>query len=192
MPFDLRALRYIYYGPNNPFWGDNLRSELTRVIQLVMQSRTLGVHLEGVEVETTLPAVPAHPLPSEASRISPPDLGGVWHTSWLSVLREREHKATLVIPPGHGPSFIASMTVTYERDSRQTIVQASLTGDFRDGTLFLTGVNYTYVEQGGSSSYGLDSFKLKPTADHKALTGSVILRHGLRDVSFTLLQGMSP
>jgi hypothetical protein len=192
VPFDLRALRYIYYGPNNPFWGDNLRSELTRVIQLVMQSRTLGVHLEGVEVETTLPAVPAHPLPSEASRISPPDLGGVWHTSWLSVLREREHKATLVIPPGHGPSFIASMTVTYERDSRQTIVQASLTGDFRDGTLFLTGVNYTYVEQGGSSSYGLDSFKLKPTADHKALTGSVILRHGLRDVSFTLLQGMSP
>jgi hypothetical protein len=192
VPFDLRALRFIYYNPNDPFWGDNLRSELTRVIRMVLQNPALGVHLEGVQVETALPEIPTHPVPSKVLQIIPPDLGGVWRTSWLSVQREREHKALLVIQPGHGPRFIASMTVTYERGSQRTIVQESLTGDFRDDTLFLTGVNYTYVEQGGSSSYGLDSFELRPSADHKTLTGKAILRHGVRDVSFTLLQDLAP
>jgi len=188
VPFDLRALRYVYYDPNNPFWGGDLRSELTRVIKLVLNNPTLATHLGGVEIETTLPAAPTKPIVSNTTPMEPLDFSGVWYTTWLSILREREHRATLVIPAAHGPTFTASMTVTYERGSQQTIVQETLTANFRDSALYLTGVNYTYVEQGMSSSYSLDSFELKPDKKGIALIGKALLRHGVRDVSFTRIQ----
>lgn len=191
VPFDLRALRYIYYDPNNPFWGADLRVELTRVVKLALENPTLAAHLEGVEVETTLPAAPTRPILSKATSLGLLDLSGVWFATWLSIKREREHKAILVIPANHGPSFTASMTVTYERQSRQTIVQETLTGSFRDSTLYLTGVNYTYVERGNSASYSLDSFELERSIDVNALIGKAVLLHGMREVSFTRIQGQT-
>lgn len=188
VPFDLRSLRYIYYDPNNPFWGADLRSELTRVIKLVLENTTLAAHLGGVQVETTLPAAPTHPVLSKMSALPLFDLSGVWYGTWLSIKRQREHRATLVIPAAHGHSFTASMTVTYERESQQTIVQETLTAQFRDGMILLTGVNYTYVEQGRSASYSLDSFELTPADDGRALVGKAVLSHGVREVEFTRIQ----
>src|SRR5215210_6773671 len=42
VPFDLRALRYIYYDPNNPFWGEDLRAELTKVVCKVLETPSLA------------------------------------------------------------------------------------------------------------------------------------------------------
>ena len=159
------------------------------MIKLVLENPTLAAHLGGVEVKTTLPAAPTQPTLSKTTLLGLLDLSGVWYATWLSIKREREHRATLVIPANHGPSFTASMTVTYERESRQTIVQETLTGSFRDSTLYLTGVNYTYVEQGNSASYSLDSFELERAKDGKALIGKAVLRHGIRELSFTRIQG---
>ena len=192
VPFDLRALRYLYYDPNNPFWGNDLRLELTRLIKLSLANPSLAGHLGGVEVETTLPAAPTERVLSKTTQVSLADFGGVWQTKWLSIKREREHRAILVIPTDHGSSFTASMTVTYERESLQTVVQETLIGSFRNGTLFLTGVNYTYLDQGGSGAYSLDSFVLKPAKDEKTLIGKVVLHHGVRDVSFTRIQTPAP
>jgi hypothetical protein len=47
VPFDLRALRYLYYDPNNPFWGPDLRAELTRLVKLALGNPTLAAHLGG-------------------------------------------------------------------------------------------------------------------------------------------------
>lgn len=191
VPFDLRTLRYVYYDPNNPHWGADLRVELTRVIKLILGNPTLAAHLGGIEVETTLPAAPTEPVLSKTTFLNLPDLSGVWYATWLSIKREREHRATLVIPANHGESFTASMTVNYERHSQQTIVQETLTGSFRDNTLHLTGVSYTYVEQGNSASYSLDSFELERAKDANALVGRAVLRNGMRDVSFTRIQGQT-
>lgn len=190
VPFDLRALRYVYYDPNNPFWGPDLRAEITRVVKIVLDNPTLAANLAGIQVETTLPAAPTRPIVSQ-STASPVylDLSGVWFATWLSIKREREHKATLVIPAEHGASFAASMTVAFNRSDQQTIVHETLTGALRDGALSLTGVNYTYVQQGSSSSYSLDSFELSPSQEGRALVGKAVLYHGVRDVSFTRTQG---
>jgi hypothetical protein len=161
------------------------------MIKEALENPTLAAHLEGIEVKTRLPAAPTRPILSKTTSLGLLDLGGVWYTSWLSIKREREHRAILVIPANHGPSFSASMTVTYERQSRQTIVQETLTGSFRDSTLYLTGVNYTYVERGNSASYSLDSFKLERSRDGKALIGKAMLLHGMREVSFTRIQGQT-
>jgi hypothetical protein len=187
MPFDLRALRYVYYDPNNPFWGQDLRFELTKVVRKILETPSLAVHLGGVSVHATLPDAPKQPLSRTENEVSEKDFSGVWTTSWLSIRREREHQATLVIPPQHGRNFMANMTVTYIRQEQRTVVQETLTGTAEESHLSLAGVNYTYIEQGSSRSYSLDSFELQLSNDAKALDGQAILAHGTRDVVFRRL-----
>jgi hypothetical protein len=190
VPFDLRSLRYVYYDPNNPFWGPDLRTELTRLVKLVMETQALSAHLGGVTVETTLPAAPFRPVvPKPATSEPSVDLSGVWYGTWSSIKKEREHQATLVIPAAHGSNFTASMTVTYERLGQQTIVQETLTAVLRERTLSLAGVNYTYVQQGSSFSYSLDSFDLRVSEEGRLLVGEAVLQNGIRDTSFSRIQG---
>jgi len=186
VPFDLGPLRYIYYDPNNPFWGEDLRAELTKMLRKVIEEASIAEHLRGIEVRTVLPDVPEQPT-TRQERLAQVDFSGVWNCSWISIKRQREHRATLVIPPDHGPHFTASMTVRYERYEQQTIVQETLTGNLRDSKLSLTGVNYTYVEKGSAASYSLDSFELVLSDDAKSLKGKAVLRHGTRDVVFLRL-----
>jgi hypothetical protein len=115
------------------------------------------------------------------------DLSGTWSTSWLSVQKERLHQATLVIPTGHNNDFTASMVVTFSRNEQQTIVQETLTGSIREMAVTLTGVSYSYVQQGSSSGYTLDHFELRVSEDCKSLVGMVLLRHGKREVKLVKL-----
>jgi hypothetical protein len=148
----------------------------------------MGEHLAGVTVETTLPPAPRQPIAPVSDIVATVDLSGVWYATWLSIKREREHKATLVIPTGHRAIFTASVTVTYERSAKQSIVQETLSATFRNDTLILRGVNYTYIEQGASTGYVLDNFDLKTADEGTRLVGKVTLRHGVRDVTFTRRQ----
>lgn len=182
VPFDLRSLRYIYYDPNNPFWGDNLSAELTKVLINVLEAPSIGTHLYDIEIIQELPEAPQIPIHSK--QINEVDFCGVWTTSWLSVSARREHKATLVIPPEHGASFMATMTVTYVKGDKQTIIQETLAGNTRNSKLSLSGVNYTYIEQGHSMAYSLDNFELSISDDHLSLSGRAILKNGIREVNF--------
>lgn len=185
VPFDLLSLRYIYYDPNNPFWGPDLSNELTKLLRKVLESSTIGTHLAGIEVKSQLPNVPDHPIQKKI--IQEFDFSGVWVTSWLSISARREHKATLVISPNHGQNFIASMTVMFEKDGRQTIIQESLTGNARDSKITLSGINYTYIEQGNSRLYSLDNFDIEISDDGLKLFGNAILKNGIREVNFSRL-----
>lgn len=144
---------------------------------------TLAAHLHGVQVETERPDAPMEPV-LRAPSMAVPDLSGVWEGKWLSVQREREHRATIVIPVEHGSTFSVSMTVVYEKSEKRTIVVEILTATVVERSLSLIGVNYTYVQQGASSSYSLDNFNLRLSEDGKTLAGKAVLRHGVRDVSF--------
>ena len=188
VPFDLRALRYVFYDLNEPDWGTYLRNQLTDILKVILENPILSVHLGGVLVETRLPAAPVAPITNAVALAQVVlDLSGVWHGTWLSIRHERRHDAVLVIPKGHGLSFTASMTVTYERSGQQTIVQETLSATLQGDTLALTGVNYTYVERGASGSYSLDSFAVKPS-DGVALVGKAILRHGECNIAFKRIQ----
>lgn len=191
VPFDLRALRYIYYDPNNPTWGEDLRAELTKVVRKILETPSLGAHLGGVHVYATVPEAPEQPLSRRKDEIAEQDFSGVWTTSWLSIKRERDHKATLVIPPEHGRNFMANLTITYIRVEQRTVVQETLAGTAEGAHLSLTGVNYTYVEQGSSRSYSLDSFELQLSADGNTLTGEAVLKHGTREVIFRRLSRLT-
>jgi len=80
--------------------------------------------------------------------------------------------------------FTCSMTVTYLRNNKQTIVQETLKGSVDNTHIQVIGVNFTYIEQGRSHSYSLDSFELEIAEDQNVLKGKAILKHGNRDVVF--------
>ena len=102
VPFDLRALRYIYYDTNNPFWGNDLQLELTNIIQRVLASPLIGAHLAGVSVNAPFLPSPTAPIEPSAQLTAKYDLAGVWETSWISIRTQIKHEAILVVPADHG------------------------------------------------------------------------------------------
>lgn len=185
IPFDLRTLRYVYYDPNNPFWGQDLQSELTKILRKILDTPSLAGNLEGISVNATLPTAPEAPLVQKTVEGIDRDFSGTWRTTWISIRKEREHEALLVIPPERDRDIMATMTVKYVREAKRTIVQETLTGRAEGSHLSLTGVTYTYIDRGSSVSYSLDSFELEISGDGKTMTGEVVLKHGRRPVLFT-------
>jgi hypothetical protein len=180
VPVDLRGVRYLYYKEANPYWGADLRSDLTRMLRAVLDNPPSHAYLNDIRTETTLPDAPTEPL--RQTETIGCDLSGVWNTTWVSILKDRLHQATLVIPAGHNSDFTASMVVTFSRNEQQTIVQETLTGNIRDMDVKLTGVSYSYVRQGTSMGYTLDRFELRVSEDCRSLVGKVVLKHGERQV----------
>jgi len=191
VPFDLRALRYIYYDPNNPFWGKDLRKELTKILRKVLDTSSLAGNLNGITVDVDLPQTPEGRLPKVAPAITDKDFSGTWITTWQSIQMQREHRAFLTIPPQQARDVMASMTVRYVKDGQPTVVEETLTGRAEGNHLSLTGVTYTYLERGNSFSYSLDSFELDISEDSKTLAGEARLKHGNRDVVFTRLNNLA-
>jgi hypothetical protein len=183
VPFNLRALRRTFYKVNEPDWGTYLQEEISGKLRTIVDNPSLRVYLEGVEVEESLPDAPTAPLTPEAPSEADEDLSGVWHATWPSVSRQIKQDAVLVIPSEHGPSFTASLTVSYSLEGQQTVVQETLSSSMVGQELTLTGVAYTYVQQGASRQYGLDNFSLEVDADSK-LVGKIFTRNGERSVTF--------
>lgn len=183
VPFDLHGVRYVFYDTNDPFWGEHLRTDLMKALRQVLEAPTMGKHLDGIEIQVTLPETP-EPVAQRTESPSEVDFAGVWYTVWESIKTQREHKATLEVPPNHGAHFTASMTIVYERTGQSTEVQETLTGTVENRVLSLTGVSYTYVKRGNSLSYSLDSFELTLSEDCQLMRGKAILRNGTRDVVF--------
>ena len=183
VPFNLRELRFIYYDPNNPFWGQDLETELTKILRKVLDTPTLADHLAGITLNVNWPQTPDKLLPS------PPvtaeyDFSGSWFTTWLSIRKGREHRAVLVIPPQTGRDLTATVTVQFERENQRTIIEETMTGRATGRQLNLTAVTYTYVERGSSISYSLDNFDLEISEDKERMAGEAKLRHGTRPVVF--------
>ncbi|MFZ5638240.1 MAG: nucleoside 2-deoxyribosyltransferase [Pseudomonadota bacterium] len=192
VPFDLKSLRYVYYDTDNPEWGADLRTELVRAVGKVLENPSLSAHLNDVKVETKLPNAPDRAVQTSAEKLVPQDLAGVWRGSWISVNKEREHTATLVIPEDHGVDFTASLTVAYWKESQQTVVEETLKAFLADSKLHLTGVNYTYVERGASVGYTLDKFDLVVSSARDSLEGNVTLKHGVRAITFRKAPALEP
>jgi hypothetical protein len=190
VPFDLKSLRYVYYDTDNPEWGNDLRAELVRALGRVLENPSLSGHLQDVKVETKLPTVPESALRAPPDKLLPISLGGVWRASWISVKKEREHMATLVIPEDHGVDFTAALSVAYWKDSQQTVVEETLKAFLSERKLSLTGVNYTYVQRGASVGYSLDVFELVASPDRDILQGTVTLKHGARPITFRKAPGL--
>lgn len=169
-----------------PFQHADFRTSYDEGLQELLA--TLGSDRPAAVTAAATPVVtttPAAPLAERERNAAEDNLSGDWTTSWDSVLRGRRHDAKLVIPRGHGRDFTASMTVTYVRDNQPTVVQETLTGTVRGKNVVLTGLSYTFVQQGSARTYALDTFELTVPDQNATMKGTAVLKHGKRPVVFS-------
>jgi len=77
VPFDLKALRYLYYNIDDPFWGENLRNALTEMLQKLLKENEYGTVFENIRSVGKIEYEEKEILPAEKEK-SYHDLTGLW------------------------------------------------------------------------------------------------------------------
>ena len=179
VPFDLRALRYRFYDPNDPFWGENLSASLTEMLLQVIAEPSLSTHLEGIAVHSVQNNKTETEIEIPQRKVVAHDVSGLWHGEWSISDGPSGFARTLT----SGQLFLAqnnrqlsgSLTVSFtDRVGGTAVVQQQISGDIDGDKISLSGVSYTYINRGASESYALDSFQLVLKDDLNSMEGELI------------------
>jgi len=173
VPFDLKALRYLYYETDDPFWGEHLIESLKSMIMNVLDNPELSKHLEGVHPHLSTVPKPTGPLTEEMPTPLKIDLSGQWQAEFATKAVGIPHFGTLVLQQ-IGADLSGVFTITYEKDGDMTVIQETLIGSISSEEVRLNGISYTYVKQGHSTFYNLDNFILSVSEDGKQMGGKVL------------------
>lgn len=170
VPFDLRALRYLYYDVNDPFWGDNLKTQLTEMCRKVLEQRDFGSVFDGIEfLDAGIPPVP----PTQKKPEAPPlDISGVWHGKFMFEGDDYEHSWNLHLTQ-HENIITGTLVVSFIFRKELSVVQQAVSGEVTGQSMHLHGTSYSYLHRGASPSYCLDSFNGTIAVDVQEIHGTV-------------------
>lgn len=171
VPFDLKALRYLYYDVNDPFWGNNLRIGIQNLAKKVIENPTIESYLEGISANAM-----NFPEIVEEKKLAKPNvktskIKGTWQGEFATT-DKTVHKVTLQINQ-EKDFFSGAAVISYSKGEKHTVVQQIMNATMKKDEISLSGVNYTYIEQGDASGYSLDNFILKYNAAKDTLSGKV-------------------
>jgi hypothetical protein len=187
VPFDLKALRYRYYDVNDPYWGENLRKAIQSMIQNVLDEAEFAAYLDDISPSLQLPPRPQRlKVKTESTPIL--DITGNWRAKWKRDKGKISHQGVVFITQQR-ENLSATMTITFEKAGKMTIVQEILIGSIRGSQVSLNGTSYTYIEQGASTSYLLDNFSLVLGPDEKEMTGEFYSSRGKGTATLIKLEG---
>lgn len=164
VPFDLKALRYVYYDTSDPFWGETLSKRITELITKVLTDKEFGSGFEGINLESVgpLPSAPSQPVKIEPVTAKF-DVTGRWRSEWilpdLDVDNIAEHAIFTLVQSGTGISGDIVASGSW-KESVYTVKEI-LTGSISDRAVSLQGVSYSFVKQGKLPAYDLSGFKLR-------------------------------
>ena len=187
VPFDLKALRYLFYDVNDPFWGENLKTGIQNLVKKVIETPSIEKYLEGISTSTI--QYPAINISSEKPKkpkidVIPYDISGTWLGEFID---GEVNKVTLQINQSKD-SLFGSSVISYTKNEKQTVIQEIMNGSIKDNNVIeLHGVNYTYIERGDSTDYILDSFILKFDMENDHLAGEIVSGVG-KDIKKTEIQ----
>jgi len=184
VPFDLKALRYLYYDTNDPFWGENLVIALQSMIKNAIAENAFGDYLQDVSIigKLSLSEVTPGSETVREERESGVDVSGSWSSKWRK--DEAQHVGVLDIVQQKS-SIKAILTVTYTTDGPPSVVRESLDGIFDGKRINLNGVNYTFLQRATDHIYALDRFDLRVSKDGTELVGKLIDEAGSCKVVFS-------
>lgn len=155
VPFDLKALRYLYYDINNPAWGDNLKSNLKEMIQGVLKETEYGEVFEGIKVTGISPFQKEEAIEPKIVGTTQ-SIAGLWEGS-MSMEKDEDYELTFDISQKES-NLSAIVTICYTTKGKISVVQESITGSLQESFVMLMGVSYTFIHQGDASGYTLDNF----------------------------------
>jgi uncharacterized protein YegL len=108
---------------------------------------------------------------------------GLWKGSWKRENANIVHEGQLSIRQ-NGPEIYATMKVSFEKLGTTTILEEQMTGKVEESSIILKGKGYTYIEQGKSVSYLLDSFILQVDETGMKLFGEFKSKKGAGKAHF--------
>jgi len=187
VPFDLKSLRYRYYDVNDPFWGENLRDAIQSMARNVIEQSDLSTYLEGITADIDHIKIPERRNQPIQIVAPPENISGNWKASWKADEGIYDYKGVIYITQ-QDVMLSANMTITIKMPSGISIVQEVLVGTISEREVSLSGVSYTYIQQGSISGYSLDNFRLKLSEDGKRMEGDYYDLHLKGAAVFTKLE----
>ncbi len=174
VPFDLKALRYLFYDVNDPFWGENLKTGIQNLAKKVIENPNIEKYLDGINTTPiSYPSISKHITPIIKDKVSF-NISGTWLGEFQNEDNGIMHIVTLQINQNID-SLFGSAVISYTKSDKPTVVQEMMNGNIKkDNLVELHGVNYTYIERGNSEIYFLDTFKLEYNIENGFLSGKVI------------------
>lgn len=185
VPFDLKALRYLFYDTGDPFWGQNLQSALKQMLSNVLSSKGLSDYLAGIS-ELQAPEYPKHSPLLAANNLKKEDIRnvvGIWQGTYDNN-NGQSHQAIMNLSQD-GKNLTGVMTVTFPDEEMMVTVQETLSGTVEGSDIALEGVNYTYLQNVEGDGYLLETFSLKLTPDGNRMDGSVNDEEGTYSVTLS-------
>ena len=168
VPFDLKALRYVYYEITSPSWGDSLKQKITEMIKNVLKEKEYGTALEGITAPASSEYKPVTEAESKALPV-PCDTTGVWEGQ-MTILEKNIYDLELKLKQ---TKFDLEGTLTVkEQFGEYAIIQESIKGLLMGDVVSLYGVSYTYLRQRWITDYNLDSYQGKISDDCKLISGA--------------------
>ena len=173
VPFDLKALRYLFYDTNDPFWGENLKKGIQNLATKVLETPELDKYLDGItNNKIAYPKIPNKIIKPKIKGESFAKLSGTWYGEFTNQ-DTTIHKVTLQIDQ-EIDLLIGTAVISFIKGSKPTVVQEILNGSIKINNMVeLHGVNYTYLDRGLSINYALDSFQLLYHSETNSLSGEV-------------------
>ena len=176
VPFDLKALRYLFYQTDNPFWGEDLKEQLKSMVGKVLREDAFSGYLEGIKPvsEFSFP-VQQEKIPSSDKPPRPiPNLVGVWRASPDLNMPEVSSFEKVLNLSQEGETLSGVEVITYFFEDAVTVVQLTLTGIIQDNSVTLNGTSYTFIQRGMESGYSLDNYELQLSSDNNEMKGRMI------------------
>ncbi len=172
VPFDLKALRYLFYDVNDPYWGEGLREQLTVMCRNMMDQNDFGSVLADISFEGDRTFI--NEVSSKEELKKKYDLTGMWYghvkfpdleievNSWNLNLVQLDNilKGTLI--------------VTYPEDGDLTIVRQSIAGELDGDNISFHGISYSFTKKRPFSDYDLDTFQGSVKQNGKIISGNVL------------------
>ena len=171
VPFDLKALRYRYYNTEDPFWGENLQKALTNMIQNLLKEEEYGTVFESIRLVGKIEYREKEIVLPEKKEVEKPayDLTGVWQGT-MEVGEDSYNVNLHLIQKGSNLS--GTMIVSFSEDDELSVVQEVMAGETKGDTVSLYGVSYSYLQQGASPDYSLDTFSAKISSKGNEISGA--------------------
>lgn len=172
VPFDLKALRYLYYDTNNPFWGQNLQKALTNMIKKLLKEEEYGTVFEGIKVgkiEYEEPSRKKISTPEKDKQLY--NLTGSWKGEMKVFQTSYELSLDLV---QEGSELSGTLIISYSHHKELTVVQEIVSGQIVQKTARIYGVSFTFLNQGAASDYVLDTLFAKISAKGNKMSGKCV------------------
>jgi len=158
VPFDLKALRYLYYDRNDPFWGENLKQQLILMCKKIIDQEEFRSVFDDISLQGDK-SFREEILPKE---IPNPgfDLTGLWKGCFEFEMDNSIYEWNLHLV--HRDNILkGALVVSYTEGGKLTIIQQAIDGGFDGESVNIHGTSYSFLEKGNSSDYELDSFEGK-------------------------------